>query len=156
MQASPVSEMDPITLYRVLQLRTDVFVVEQHCPYPELDGRDIEPDSLMVWAEAETEDGSQVVATLRILRDRGIDGAEDTTRIGRVTAHRAHRGSGLARALFQFTLERCAELVPGLAIVLDAQEPLEGWYASFGFTRTGPTFLDDDIAHVPMRREPDA
>lgn len=146
LHTAPLAHMDSVTLYRVLQLRTDVFVVEQGCPYPELDGRDLEPDALQVWAS----DGESVLAALRILREA------DALRIGRVVAHSDHRGSGLARRLFTAALERCRDLAPGLAIVLDAQEPLEGWYASFGFERTGETYLEDGIPHVPMRRSPTA
>lgn len=140
--------MNPVTLYRVLQLRTDVFVVEQQCAYPELDGRDAEADSLMVWAET----GNEVIATLRILRDIDAAGVAEALRIGRVTAHPTHRGSGIARTIFQYALEQCEAVATELPIVLDAQEPLEGWYEAFGFNRTGPTFLEDDIPHVPMRR----
>lgn len=50
-----ISAMDPIVLYKILQIRTDVFVVEQHCPYPELDGRDLEPDSEQVWVTVDDE-----------------------------------------------------------------------------------------------------
>lgn len=168
LRVATVAEMHPVTLYQLLQLRTDVFVVEQQCPYPELDGRDLEPGSLMVWAETaaatknENESKAagepQVIATLRILHDLTGDvtperQAAKVLRIGRVTAHPAHRGSGLARQIFQFGLEQCDRVAPGLAIVLDAQEPLESWYGSFGFTRTGPTFVEDDIPHIPMRRE---
>lgn len=141
-QLAPLAEMDPAVLYRVLQLRSDVFVVEQACAYPELDGRDLEPGSLQVWAD----DASQVVAALRILRD------DDVLRIGRVVAHPDRRGSGLARDLFRFALDRCDEIAPGLRIVLNAQEPLQGWYESFGFERAGESFLEDGIPHVPMRR----
>ena len=69
------ADLDAGTLYRILQLRVDVFVVEQQCPYRELDGRDLEPGARWVWAT----DGTTVLATLRILRE---DGA--TARIGRV------------------------------------------------------------------------
>lgn len=149
LRIAPVESMHPVTLYRMLQLRTNVFVVEQQCPYPELDGRDIEPGSHMVWAE----DGDRVLATLRILRDDVSERGDAVLRIGRVTAHSDARGSGLAQAMFAFALEQCAHLGPGLAQVLDAQAPLEGWYGKYGFVRTGETFLEDDIPHVPMRRE---
>lgn len=145
--SAPLREMAPEMIYGILRLRTDVFVVEQHCPYPELDGRDLEPGSIMVWAVEPGEPNP--VGTLRILRDA------DQLRIGRVAAHPDERGTGLATAMFQFALHECARIAPDHAIVLDAQEPLEGWYEAFGFVRTGPTFLDDDIPHVPMRREPE-
>lgn len=152
--SSPLADMHPAVLYRVLQLRTDVFVVEQSCPYPELDGRDLEPGSLMVWASEEPGSGSEsasrtdaaVVAVLRILRD------ESALRIGRVAAHTSQRGTGLAVRLFGFALEECARVAPELPIVLDAQEPLESWYERNGFTRSGETFVEDGIPHVPMTR----
>lgn len=149
LHSAALAELDPVVLYRLLRLRTDVFVVEQHCAYPELDGRDIEPGSLMVWASSGAADdaGAEVSAVLRVLRD------ESALRIGRVTAHPSFRGSGLAGRLFAFALEQCACLAPELPIVLDAQEPLERWYGGFGFVRAGETFVEDDIPHVPMRRD---
>ena len=140
--AAPISEMNPLALYRVLRLRTDVFVVEQECAYPELDGRDLESDALMLWGEA----GGDVIATLRILRDAAA------MRIGRVAVRRSDRGTGIARTLMLRGLELCEETGAGLDQVLDAQEPLERWYGAFGFVRDGATFLEDGIPHVPMRR----
>src|SRR5690606_30194967 len=64
-RAARLRDLDPLTLYALLRLRTDVFVVEQECPYPELDGRDAEPATEHLWLEA---DGAPV-ATLRLLRD---------------------------------------------------------------------------------------
>jgi ElaA protein len=64
-----VRAIDPLTLYAILRLRVEVFVVEQSCPYPELDGRDLEPGAELFWAT----DGPDVLATLRVLHD--ADGA---------------------------------------------------------------------------------
>ena len=77
------SDLDAGTLYRILQLRVDVFVVEQQCPYLELDGRDLEPGARWLWAT----EGGAVIATLRILRE---DRA--TARIGRVATAAAGQG----------------------------------------------------------------
>ncbi len=134
-----MGELDAATFYRILALRTDVFVVEQHCPYPELDGRDLEPDARQLWVERD----GRVVATLRLLRDP--DGA---ARIGRVATRADVRGDGLAGEL----MRRALELAGAAPVVLDAQSHLAGWYARFGFVVTGPDYLDDGIAHVPMRR----
>jgi len=134
--ASPVRDLDPLTLYAILRLRVDVFVVEQDCPYPELDGRDVEPDALMLWAEEDDE----VLATVRLL----VDG--DDRRIGRVATREAARGQGLAAVL----MERAVELAEGRLVRLDAQAHLEGWYARFGFVVDGEPFLEDGIPHVPM------
>lgn len=134
-----LAELDPVTLYRILALRTDVFVVEQDCPYPELDGRDLEPDARQLWIER----AGQVLATLRLLTD-----ADGAARIGRVATAKQARGAGLAARLVQ----RALELADGRTVVLDAQSYLAGWYARFGFAADGPEFVEDGIPHVPMRR----
>ena len=126
------------TAYRLWALRSEVFVVEQDCPYLDLDGRDLEPTTRHLWIEA---DGVPV-ATLRVL-DEG-----DAWRIGRVATAGAQRGRGLAAALMRAALAECV----GRPIVLDAQSHLVVWYAGFGFAPSGPGFLDDGIPHTPMRR----
>lgn len=134
------TELDMATAYRILRLRVDVFVVEQECPYPELDGRDLEPSARWVWAESD----GQVLGTLRILRE-----ADGSARIGRVVTHPAARSSGMGAVL----MNRALELVgPEVGLVLDAQADLEGWYARFGFARCGAPFVEDGIPHVPMSR----
>lgn len=132
-------ELDARTAYRLWQLRVDVFVVEQRCPYPELDGRDIEADTRHIWiAEAD-----QPIAYLRVLAE-----ANGEARIGRVCVAAPARGGGLARQLMEAALERTGKR----ASVLDAQTHLSGWYERFGYVDTGPEFLDDGIPHLPMRR----
>lgn len=133
-----VAEIDPRTLYRILALRSEVFVVEQDCVYLDLDGRDLEPDARQVWIER---DGT-VIATLRLLRDR------DCARIGRVVTAPSERGGGIAANL----MTRALELAGPVDVVLDAQAHLADWYARFGFVRDGAEFVEDGIRHVPMRR----
>lgn len=135
-----ISAMDPIVLYKILQIRTDVFVVEQNCPYPELDGRDLEPDSEQVWVTVDDE----IAGTIRILRD------SDALRIGRVVVAAKHRGTGVARELFTYALERCANIDPDSKLVLDAQAPLQDWYGSFGFEPVSEIFMEDGIPHITM------
>lgn len=135
-----LASLDAAILYRILALRVDVFVVEQRCPYPELDGRDLEPSTLLVWAER---DGA-VLATLRLLRD-----ADGSARIGRVATAAPERGEGLAARIVAHALE----LARGRTVVLAAQSHLAEWYARFGFVRAGADFDEDGIAHTPMRRE---
>jgi ElaA protein len=134
-------ELDPRTAYLLWKLRVDVFVVEQACVYPELDGRDLEPATRHVWVEA---DGLPA-AYLRVLAEP--DGGR---RIGRVCVSAAVRGRGLADALLRRALDEVGER----RCVLDAQSYLAGWYARWGFTTTAPEFLDDGIPHVPMERLP--
>ncbi len=139
-QAAPFERLPGLTAYRIWALRSKVFVVEQACVYLDLDGRDTEPGATHLWVE----DGGDVIATLRVL-DEG-----DGLRIGRVATAPSHRGRGLAAVLMRKALDLAAER----AVVLDAQSHLAGWYASLGFERSGPDFVEDGIPHTPMRTTP--
>ena len=134
------AELTPFEVYGLCRLRVDVFVVEQQCPYPELDGRDTEPATVHLWFESDGE----VLATIRVLDD----GA--TRAIGRVATAPAARGQGLAARLMEEGIAVCGDAT----ITLGAQAHLEGWYEKFGFRRSGPGYVEDGIPHVPMRRHP--
>lgn len=138
-----VSDLDPTRLYDLLRLRVDVFVVEQDCPYPELDGRDLEPDAEQWWVEVDDE----VAATIRVLRGSGED--PGCWVIGRVCTATGHRGVGHAARLVEAAL---AALGP-VRVRVGAQAHLEQWYARFGFVRSGPDYLEDGIPHLPMVRD---
>jgi ElaA protein len=132
-------ELDVHTLYALLKLRVDVFVVEQACAYPELDGRDAEPGTRHVWLAG---DSGAPAAYLRILDDPG--GA----RIGRVVTAPHARGGGLAGRL----MEAALRVVGDRTTRLDAQTQAAGFYAGYGFAADGPEFVEDGIPHVPMVR----
>jgi ElaA protein len=134
------ADLSPFEVYGLCRLRVNVFVVEQQCPYPELDGRDLEPATEHLWFEA---DGTPV-ATIRVLDDG------DVRAIGRVATAEGWRGARLAARLME---EAMASYGDG-PLVLGAQAYLEGWYERFGFRRSGPGYVEDGIPHVPMRREP--
>ncbi|MBK0419760.1 GNAT family N-acetyltransferase [Leucobacter sp. CSA1] len=138
-----IAWLDPATLYRLLRLREQVFVVEQECAYAELDGRDLEPDTVQLWIADES---GGVVATLRILNDDSIEAG--LRRIGRVATAPEWRGRGIAAALMRAAMDECA----GHPMVLDAQSHLAHWYARFGFEPDGAEFVEDGIPHTPMRR----
>jgi ElaA protein len=132
------AELTPAELYGLLRLRVDIFVVEQECPYPELDGRDAEPGTVHLWFA----DGSgDVLSTIRVL-ENGPDRA-----IGRVATTASARGRGLSAQL----VTRGIELCEGRTIDIGAQAYLEQWYERFGFRRSGPNYLEDGILHLPMR-----
>jgi ElaA protein len=141
LRRAPFAELTPFEVYNLCRLRVDVFVVEQECPYPELDGRDVEPATVHVWFE--DADGT-VAACIRVLDDG------DTRAIGRVATDRRYRGRGLAAQLMEEGIAMCA----GSPVTLGAQAYLEGWYARFGFVTSGPGYVEDGIPHVPMRRDP--
>lgn len=143
------AELTAAQLYALLRLRVDVFVVEQHCPYPELDGRDVELATEHVW----TADGRGPTAYLRVLTAGApaaqLGGGDRAgLRVGRVCTRADARGGGLAARLLAHVLERH----PGERVVLDAQSYLVGFYRRFGFSPSGPPFVEDGIPHVPMHR----
>jgi ElaA protein len=133
------ADLDASTLYALLKLRVDVFVVEQKCAYPELDGRDTEPGTRHIWLEA----GGAPVAYLRVLDEPG-GGA----RIGRVVVAAPQRGAGLGRRLMAAAMD----VVGDRDAVLDAQTEAAALYLRFGFEIAGPEFVEDGIPHLPMRR----
>ena len=140
-RSAPFADLDPLTAYGLWALRSEVFVVEQDCPYPDLDGRDLAPRTRHLWIDR----AGAPVATLRVLDDEADGGA---LRIGRVATARAWRGRGLAARLVTAVLDGAGER----DVVLDAQSHLVDWYAVLGFVPDGPGFLDDGIPHTPMRR----
>jgi ElaA protein len=132
------AELDTDAAYSLWRLRQQVFVVEQRCPYPDLDGRDAEPGARHLLLE---ENGT-LVGCLRLLDDG------DAFRIGRVAVVPEARGRGLAARL----MERAMAIVGDRRVRLDAQLGLTEWYAGFGFAATGPAFDEDGIMHRPMER----
>jgi len=135
------ADLDAEDFYRMLRLRVDVFVVEQQCAYPELDGRDLESTTRHFWIDSA--DG--VLGYLRLLED-----PDGTYRIGRVVTAKDARGMGLGRKLMRAAL---AEIRRAPA-VLSAQTYALDFYRSFGFEPDGEEYLEDGIAHVDMRRSP--
>jgi ElaA protein len=130
------------TLYALLQLRVEVFVVEQACPYQELDGRDLADTTRHFWLAPER-GPEDVVACLRLLEQ-----PEGEFRIGRVCAGRQARGHGAARRLMEGALAEIRDA----PCVLDAQSHLIGLYEAFGFEPSGAEFIEYGIPHVPMHR----
>jgi ElaA protein len=134
-------DLDATTLYALLRLRSDVFVVEQACAYADLDGRDTEDTTVHCWVDV---DGAPA-AVLRLLSEP--DGA---ARVGRVATASTHRGKGLADAL----VRHAVALAGAAPVVLDAQSHLVDWYRGLGFVVDGPEFIEDGIPHTPMRLTP--
>jgi ElaA protein len=138
-------ELDARTAHDLFRLRQQVFVVEQGDPYDDLDGRDTEPGTvhvLLTEGDPDCVDGDRLVGVARVLDD----GAE--WRVGRVALLPEARGRGLSGLLMEACLSVCGDR----PVVLAAQTPLAGWYATYGFEVTGLEFLDGSIPHLPMRR----
>jgi len=137
------ADLDARKLYDLLRLRVDVFVVEQACPYGELDGRDLEEGARHYWLSGDGW-GGPMLGCLRLLAEPGGE-----YRIGRVCTDRSVRGRGLGKQLMEAALAEVGDD----PCVLDAQEHLAGLYGAYGFVPTGPAYDWDGVPHLPMRRQ---
>lgn len=126
-------------LYALLRLRVDVFVVEQECPYPELDDRDLLASTRHLWIEQ----GGSLVACARVCEE-----SAGMMRIGRVCTALSTRRTGLGARLMQAALL----LSSSAEHVLHAQTHVQGFYERFGFVAEGEPFDEDGIPHIVMRR----
>ncbi len=131
------ADLRPRELYGILRVRSDVFIVEQACAYADIDGDDSEPGAQQLWIETD----GDVVSTVRVLRTAGGGSI-----IGRVATRATHRGRGYASLLMRRALQLAQR-----PVVLKAQAYLAPWYGGFGFAVCGAEFMEDGIAHVPMR-----
>lgn len=125
-------------LYEILALRAAVFVVEQDCPYLDLDGRDLLPDTRHLWVSGD----EGIESYLRVLREG------EHYRVGRVVTAGLARNRGLAAGLMTAALE----IVGDADSVLDAQTYAQGFYAKFGYVPEGDEFDEDGIMHITMWR----
>ena len=131
--------LTPREVYEILKVRTAVFVVEQECPYQEVDGTDYE--SLHVWLE----ENDEIVAYLRIFEKNAENG---TVQIGRVLSKR--RGEGLGAKVLEHGIEAAQVEMGAKAIFIEAQTYALDFYKKFGFESCGEEFLEDGIPHTPM------
>ena len=141
-------DLSPARLYAMLALRQEVFVLEQACLYPDLDGLDLHAHHLLGWQPCT--DGQPVLAaTLRCL----APGAKYTEMsLGRIVTSPATRGTGLGRELVAQGIALAERLHPGHAIRIGAQAHLEHFYASFGFRTVSAPYDEDGILHIDMLR----
>lgn len=139
----PFSALTLETLYEVLALRQAVFIVEQHCPYLDADGKDFLGWHLL----GRTTDG-RLATYVRIL-PKGVSYA-DYASIGRVITAPFARGQGLGRPLMQTAIEWAHRQWPTASLKLSAQAHLQNYYESVGFQAQGQVYLEDGIPHVGM------
>ncbi|WP_284465002.1 GNAT family N-acetyltransferase [Chryseobacterium sp.] len=130
-------------LYSILKARIDVFVIEQNCPYPDLDNYD--QKAVHIWAE----ENGEVLAYCRIF-NKGIK--YDETSIGRVLTTEKARGKSLGKLLIQYAVETIENRFRTSEIRISAQDYLLRFYSGFGFEDTGNKYLEDDIPHTEMIR----
>ncbi|WP_421292346.1 GNAT family N-acetyltransferase [Aeromonas veronii] len=142
----PWSELTTDELYELLALRAEVFVVEQTCPFQDLDGLDRREGVLHLLVYQ----GDLLAAYARIMAP-GI-GDESGAAIGRVVTSPKARGGGLGHQLIGEAVKACEARWPTHSIWLGAQAHLQGFYGQHGFVAEGEGYLEDDIPHMGMRR----
>ncbi len=130
-------------LYALLKLRCDVFIVEQECAYPDIDGLDPVAKHILV-----LNDAGHLLGALRILL-KYDDG--DVFRIGRVVVSKDARGQGIAGKLMNAALSYCAATNNDARVELQAQSYLQDFYGRLGFYTTSEIYLEDGIPHIDMR-----
>lgn len=141
---SKFQELSPQSLYEILRLRSEVFVVEQQCIYLDMDGKDQSSHHL-----AGESDG-QIVAYARILPP-GLS-YPDASSIGRVVSSPAVRKQGFGKILMDEAIRRTTALYPSINIKIGAQLYLLDFYKSFGFEPIDEPYLEDGIPHIEMVR----
>lgn len=137
------SELSTEELYRIIQARVDVFVVEQKCLYRDLD--DTDRQALHLWAEKEGE----ILAYCRLF-PQGIKYKEAS--IGRVLTPHKTRRLGMGRKLMAFAIEVIENRFQTGEIRISAQDYLVGFYRDFGFRTTGKKYMEDELPHSEMLR----
>jgi ElaA protein len=146
-QWTPFNDLTPAQLYAMLALRQQVFVLEQTCLYPDIDGLDPDAHHLLGW---HTVDGKrELAATLRCLAP-GVK--YDEMSLGRVVTSPSTRGSGMGHQLIAEGISRAEALHPGHGIRIGAQAHLERFYGGYGFVTVTAPYDEDGILHVDMLR----
>ncbi len=133
-----IKKFDELTtheLYEILKIRVNVFVVEQNCPYSELD--DIDKTAFHVYLK----DGEEIVAYLRVYKT-------DEVRIGRVLSLK--RRQGIGTTIMNEGIKVAKEKYNPKKIVIEAQTYAKAMYEKLGFVQTSAEFLEDGIPHIKM------
>ena len=139
---TPFAALDAAQLYDLLQLRQDIFVVEQNCAYADLDGLDQQGWHMRCLQ------GDLVLAYQRCLPP-GVSYPESS--LGRIVVSPQARGTGLGRDLVQRGIDFNRRQWPQSDIYIGAQAYLQAFYGSLGFVSEGEPYLEDGILHVHMR-----
>jgi ElaA protein len=138
------TELSLEQLYGLLQLRVDVFVVEQNCPYPELDGKDKHPQTRHLLGVNEHGD---IEAYSRVLAP---DISYPQASIGRVAVAKSARGQGVANQLMLSAIAIAKRHWPTDNIQIGAQDYLRHFYQQLGFIVNSDVYLEDGIEHLDM------
>ena len=136
--------LTPHELYAILQLRSEVFGVEQNCVYQDMDNKDQFRFHMMGWQD------SRLVAYTRLVPP-GISYTEPS--IGRVVTSQAVRRTGLGKTLMELSIAEIIKLYGNMPIKIGAQFYLKKFYESFDFEQSGDLYDEDGIPHIHMTRK---
>ncbi|MES2567022.1 MAG: GNAT family N-acetyltransferase [Bacteroidota bacterium] len=139
----PFNELNNTEVYQLLQLRSEVFVVEQNCVYLDMDNKDYHSYHVLGYEE------EKLVACTRLVPP-GIS-YESEPSIGRVVTHPSVRKFGYGKLLMEYSISKTKELFKSNVIVIGAQSYLDRFYQNLGFVPEGEEYLEDDIPHRTMR-----
>ena len=139
------NELSTEELYSILQLRTEIFVVEQNCVFQDMDGKDENAYHLMCYED------DLLIAYTRLL-PAGKSYRECS--IGRVVTKKIKRGTGIGKELMAISIEYCYRLFGNSPIRIGAQLYLEKFYSSFGFQKVSDIYIEDGIPHIEMVLSP--
>jgi ElaA protein len=143
------NELSRDQLYEILKVRQAVFTVEQDCAYQDADDLDQRSWHLMGWRNDPEE--KTLVAYLRVV----IPGSKyPEPSMGRILVARSVRRTGLGKTLMREAITRTLTEYPGSSIRISAQQHLENFYSTFGFTTVSEPYDEDGIPHVEMLRNP--
>lgn len=137
------NELSTLELYSIMQLRIQVFSVEQNCPYQDADGKDPYCWHLMIYNS-----NKELVAYSRLV-PKGVS-YPNYTSIGRVVNAQSIRGQGIGKLLMQKSIEQAKTLFGDTPLKISAQAYLRRFYTEFGFTATGEEYIEDHIPHIGM------
>jgi ElaA protein len=143
-KCTPFSELTNIELYKILQLRSEVFVIEQNCIYQDMDNKDFESYHLCGWQN------TKLAAYSRLLPP-GIS-FENEASIGRVLTSPAARRKDMGKYLMERSIMEIPRLFGPVPIVISAQLYLKRFYEVFLFVQISDVYLEDNIPHIKMKR----
>ncbi len=141
-QVKSFQELSLEEFHDIIALRIQIFIIEQNCPYQEVDGKDKLAHHLFFKNETD-----EIIAVTRIL-PQGISYEE--VAIGRVVVHEDYRGTGLGSQLMSDSMNFVRDKYGEVPVRLSAQKHLENYYGNHGFKSTGKEYLEDGIPHVEM------
>ena len=141
-------DLSPRELYAILQLRNEVFAIEQNCVYPDMDNKDQPAYHFMGWKKDKA-DGYRLIAYTRIVPP-GFTYPEPS--IGRVVTSPSVRGRGIGKQMMEQSIEHIYNLYGTTPVKISAQLYLKKFYAGLGFLPIGDVYLEDGIEHIVMLR----